>query len=105
MWEKRREGKSRGRRNQSRRQDVDAVSVVVEGGLVQQIGPDRVRGMEHAGIRRIAEGVSNRRHVVAAPHAGNEVLRDLFSNERTVNRELAGRVVINTRDFLSEIIG
>src|SRR5262245_28134804 len=104
MWEKRGVGKSRWRRYQSRWQDVDAVSVVIEGGLVQQIGPDCIRGMENAGIRGIAEGVSNRRHVVAAPHAGNEVLRHLLGDESTINGQLAGRVVIDSRDFFPEVV-
>ena len=84
---------------------MDTVSVVVEGSLIQQIGPDRICGMEHAGIGRIAESVSHRRHVVAAPHAGHEVLCHLFVNETTVNGQLAGCVVVNARDFFFQFIG
>ena len=55
-------------------QDVNAVAVVTEGSLVQEIRPDSVSGMHRCAVGRIPEGISNGRHIVATPHALAECL-------------------------------
>src|SRR5205085_4367348 len=95
----------RGRRNQSSWQNVDAVAVIVEGCFVDKVRADRIGRVDHSGIRRIAKGVSSRRNVVAAPHAGRDVLRNRFGNERAINRELTGGVVINAGNLFPQAVG
>src|SRR5262249_38822330 len=56
------------------RNNVDAVAVIVERRFVQQVRADRVGRVNDRAVRRIAEGVANRRHVRAAPLADCETL-------------------------------
>src|SRR5204862_884335 len=89
----------------SRWKNGDGVAVIVEGCFVDKVRADRIGRVDHSGIRRIAKGVSSRRNVVAAPHAGRDVLRNRFGNERAINRELTGGVVINAGNLFPQIVG
>src|SRR5215472_5331428 len=86
-----------------KRDDVDAVTVIVEGHLVDQRWVDGVCRVDHAAIRRIPKRVSNCRKVIPAPLGGSVALRDLFGNEVPEHRELAGEIVIDAHNLFPEI--
>ena len=73
------------------RSNRDAVAVIVERDFVDQRRADGVRGVNDAGVRRVAKRVSDGRNVVAAPHTGGKVLGDLFGHEVAIDRELVAR--------------
>src|SRR5882672_836879 len=52
---------------------------------------------------RIAKGVTNGRNVRPAPLANSETLRNLFCNEVSKDRELAGEVVIKADNLFLQI--
>ena len=85
--------------------DVDAVAVVVEGGLVQQVRVDGVRRVHDRAVGRVAKGVAHSGNVGAAPLADGEALRDLFGDEVSEHREFAGEVVIDADDFFFRFVG
>ena len=93
------------RTHQTQRKNGDAVPVVVEGGLVDQRRADNIRGVDDAGVGRIAEGVGNGWYVVAAPHGGAIVLGDLLGNEVTIDRELVIHVFVDADDFFPHVGG
>ena len=59
--------------------------------------------MHHTAVGRISERVSDCRKVISAPLGGGVALRDLLGNEVSEHRELAGKVVIDSHNFFSEI--
>src|SRR5208283_3979798 len=68
------EGEVRWRGHQTQRENGNAIPVVVEGNLVDERWADDIRGVDDSGVGRIAEGIGDGRHVVAAPHGGAIVL-------------------------------
>ena len=74
------EGEARRRGENSLRNDVDAVSVVIESRFIEQRWTDRVGGMNHGAVGRISENVADRGNVVAAPLRGPVGLRNLLGN-------------------------
>ena len=81
------------------RQNVDAIPVVVECNFVQQRRADHIRRVNYCAVRRIAEGIACRRHVVPAPHRCAEVLRDLLGQIVAEDRELAAELVVDADDL------
>src|SRR5207249_3816711 len=86
-----------------KRDDVNAVAVIVEGHLVDQRWVDGVCRVDHAAIGGISKRVSNCRKVIPAPLGGSVALRDLFRNEVTEHREPAGEVVIDAHNLFLQI--
>ena len=74
------EGEARGSGYQSRRNDSDAVAVVIERSLVEQRRADDIGSMDHRAVRRVAKSIGDRRHIIAAPLGGPVGLGCLFGN-------------------------
>ncbi len=86
-----------------KRNDVDAVAVVVERDLIDESRADGVGGVDNGAVRRVAEGVAHGGDVVSAPLAIRKVLGNLFGDEVAEDRELTREVVIDPDHFLFEI--
>ena len=85
-----------------KRNDVNAVAVVVERHFVQQRRADRMCCMHNSAAGGVAEGIANGWNVIAAPLCDGVALRDLFGNEVAEHGEFAGEVVIDADHFFLE---
>src|SRR6185437_1423444 len=78
---------------------VDAVAVVVECNLVQEMRINHVRRVNDRAVRRVTEGIADGGNVVAAPLCGAESLGNLLSHKVAEYLEFIAEIVINTGDL------
>src|SRR6266480_5227696 len=95
--------RSRRCREQADGNDVDYVSVVIESGLVEQRGTDRIGRMDNAATRWIAEAGADAGNVITAPQRLPKGLRNLLGNKVPENRELAVEVVIDADNLFLQV--
>src|SRR6185312_273817 len=95
-------GKARGCSEDTLRDDVNAVAIVVESGFVQQRRAHHVGGVHNRAVRRITENIANRWDVIAAPLSGSIGLRSLLGDPVSENRELIVEGMVNTSNFFPD---
>src|SRR5665811_1027638 len=99
------EGKSARRRNQTSRNEVDPVTVIVERRFVQQRGADDISRMHHGAVGGVSKGIRNRRNVVATPLGRSVGLRDLLRDPVPEHRKLAAELVIDSGNLFRQVGG
>ena len=86
-------------------QDGNAIAVVVEGNLVEQVWPNRVGCVHHRAVGGITERVTDGRDAVAAPHCLTVCLRGLIGNPMAEDGELVRKVMVNTSNLFLAVSG